>query len=60
MIKNLGKKINNIFITGVLTLFYFLIIGIAYLLKLLIHRKKENTSTYWGKVKNIHDFSSPY
>ncbi|HJX59409.1 hypothetical protein A2V61_02100 [Candidatus Woesebacteria bacterium RBG_19FT_COMBO_47_8] len=61
--RKLVGKINSISVTLVLSLFYFVGVGAAYLLwRFGRIFKKENRSTYWQKSKNYKkaDFLSAY
>lgn len=58
------RKINDIFIKIILFLFYFIVIGFAYVIYKLIVKEKKGRTSYW---QNIADkelsadyFQSPY
>jgi cbb3-type cytochrome oxidase subunit 3 len=45
------KKINETFITIVLFIFYFLVIGFSFFIYRLLNKKKINKETYWEDVE---------
>lgn len=54
------RKINNIFIVIILTVFYFIVIGLA---KIIYSFQKESiiSTTFWKKSMNKNiDLYSPY
>jgi uncharacterized alpha/beta hydrolase family protein len=63
-LKNLIKKLNTFFISVVLALFYFLIIGFISLIYRLFKKAKKNKNSYWEDVSttsfNLNDFKLPY
>jgi|YNPMSStandDraft_2_1061718.scaffolds.fasta_scaffold54969_2 hypothetical protein len=63
-LKNLIKKSNAFFISVVLALFYFLIIGFISLIYRLFKKAKKNKNSYWEDVStnsfNLNDFKLPY
>jgi len=60
--KKVVKRINDLFISLVLLLFYIFAIGFSFLLFKLITllRKSEKEKSYWEKPRKKLDFSSPY
>jgi len=63
--KNLVRRINDLFVQIVLVFFYLLIIGITFLVKraIEIKRRKLSASSYWEDNTdnlNIADFASSY
>lgn len=63
-IKKLIRVGNNIFINIILTLFYFLIIGLAAVTYRLLKKNKKTTDSYWEELKDrkidINYFQSSY
>jgi hypothetical protein len=63
-LKNLIKKINSFFITIILSLFYFLVIGLISLIYRLLKKARKNKNSYWEDVSttsfNLNDFKLPY
>jgi hypothetical protein len=63
-LKKLIKKLNAFFISLILALFYFLIIGFISLIYRLFKKAKNNKNSYWGDVSttsfNLNDFKLPY
>jgi hypothetical protein len=63
-LKNLIKKLNAFFISVVLALFYFLIIGFISLIYRLFKKENKNKNSYWEDVSttsfNLNDFKLPY
>jgi hypothetical protein len=63
-LKNLIKKLNAFFISLILALFYFLIIGFISLIYRLFKKAKKNKNSYWEDVSttsfNLNDFKLPY
>ena len=63
-LKNLIKRLNAFFISIILALFYFLIIGFISLIYRLFKKAKKNKNSYWEDVAttsfNLNDFKLPY
>jgi len=63
-LKKLIKKLNAFFISFILALFYFLIIGFISLIYRLFKKAKKNKSSYWEDVATtsfkLNDFKLPY
>jgi len=63
-LKNLIKRLNAFFISLILALFYFLIIGFISLIYRLFKKAKKNKNSYWEDVAttsfNLNDFKLPY
>jgi len=63
-LKNLIKRLNAFFISIILALFYFLIIGFISLIYRLFKKAKKNKNSYWEDVSttsfNLNDFKLPY
>jgi len=63
VIKKLIRTVNNIFISIVLTLFYFFIIGLISIIYKLFRKNRAKTNSYWqdfsAKEPDL-DFKSPY
>ena len=63
-LKNLIKRLNAFFISFILALFYFLIIGFISLIYRLFKKAKKNKNSYWEDVSttsfNLNDFKLPY
>lgn len=63
-LKAIISKINNLFITILLSLFYFIVIGFAHVIYELVVHPKKKRSSYWeevdGKGLNIDNLQSTY
>ncbi len=58
------KTLNNIFITVILTIFYFVVIGTISFFYRLFKREDKNPMSFWKKVDGVKldpdYFNSPY
>lgn len=62
--KKIIKDINNLFVTAILIIFYFLIIGAAHLIMSFFssRKKSDRDFSYWNEndALKINDFRSSY
>lgn len=63
-IRKIVRKINEVFVSIILTFFYFFGIGIANLIYRIFNRKVKVADTYWSSAEKNYDdkkyFESPY
>ena len=60
MLKKIITSINMAIVTLLLIPFYFLIIGIAYMIHKLVAKKNRSDGTFWKSFQITNDFTSPY
>jgi len=55
-------KINNLFVSFILLIFYIFVVGVAVLMYRLLRKSSEDISTYWINIKNREnkDLDSAY
>ena len=61
--KKLVRSLNNAFMMIILTFFYFLIIGVAFVIYKLAHRAQKDSTSYWKEGKGVLPrdyYQSPY
>jgi hypothetical protein len=58
-LRKVVKQINQVFVNFVLIIFYFLGLGLAFLIYRLTKKKEKNQVSYWNK-EVTQQFSSDY